>query len=84
VFTDPTGWDGVKKYYIAENVYAPLMMVVSLGARERTLAGKRLYIRMDRLIPILTPLSSHWTVPLNNNFKVTYVRIFRAFLYLIN
>jgi hypothetical protein len=70
-------------YYIAENVYAPLMMV-SLGARERTLAGKRLYIRKERLIQILTPLSSHWTVPLNNNFKVTYVRFFRAFLYLIN
>jgi hypothetical protein len=43
----------------AENVYAPL-----LGQGKGHLPTRE-YIIMDRLIPILTPLSSHWTVPLS-------------------
>ncbi len=46
----------------AENVYAPLVMV-SLWARKRTLAGKRGHHNRS-IDTILTPLSSHWTVPL--------------------
>jgi hypothetical protein len=50
----------------AEKVNAPLVMV-SLGARQRTLPARE-YIILDRLIPNLTPLSCHRTVPLN--FKI--------------
>ncbi len=54
----------------AENVYFPLVMV-SIGARQRTLSGKRVqYIIMDRLIPILTPLICRWTVPLTSSLNI--------------
>jgi hypothetical protein len=57
-----TGINRSKSTKATENVYAPLVMV-SLGAGKGHLPACE-YIIMDRLIPILTPLSCHWTVPL--------------------
>jgi hypothetical protein len=48
----------------AVNVYAPLVMVSLKAGKGHLLA--REYIIMDRLIPILTPLSSRWRVPLTD------------------
>ena len=54
MFTDPTGLDGVNIYKDAEKVYAYLVMV-SIGARKRTLAGHTV-LKMDRLILVSTRL----------------------------
>jgi hypothetical protein len=44
-----------------ENVYAPLVMV-SIGARKRTLAGNTVY--KNGMIPVSTHLCFHLTTPL--------------------
>jgi hypothetical protein len=61
VFTNPTGWDGVKKYY--SRTFMLLSWWCPLGHGKWHLPAIQ-FILTVRLIPILTHLSSRWTVPL--------------------
>ncbi len=60
--TNPTCRDSVKMCYR----HRPLIYCSCDGVHWGTVkdTATKEYIRMDRLIPILTHLSSHWTVPL--------------------
>ncbi len=56
------------------NRFMLLLWWCPLGHSKGQLPAKE-YIRMDRLIPILTHLSFHWTVPLKGH-QLLYVLIF--------
>jgi hypothetical protein len=51
-----------------------------LGHGKGHLPAKE-YIRMDRLIPILTHLSSHWTVSLGFKTPISYFQYFLTNLF---
>jgi hypothetical protein len=60
--TNPTGWDGVKKYYRRQLRLSSSPDGVPWGMVKNETC--RQYSLSLRLMPILTPLSSRWTVPL--------------------